>query len=198
MDKQPGMVRYSLTVHFQENGLLHELWQCAPNRVLVKCVARATGEMWRPSQESPESYLARYFDRQSLRILDPVEALPESPFERKPRGIDLLIEAKRQEENPVISARWKHMRAAILERDGYTCQHCGATNVALHIDHVKPRYLWPELTWNETNITTLCKPCHGEKTASDYRRCDPRTSTPERGRIRRKTDRIAMRTGTNA
>lgn len=194
MAEQMGRIRYSLTVHFQDNGLLSELWQCGTNKVLAKCAARATGVIWLPSQQTVERYLTDYFNNQGLRILDPVGALPESPFDRKPKGIDLAIEALRQEKNPAQSMRWQRMRASVLDRDGYTCQHCGASNTALHIDHVKPRYIWPDLTWEPSNITTLCKPCHLKKTAGDYRRWAPYSDQSTRNRYRRKADKTAKLT----
>jgi hypothetical protein len=181
-----GLVRYSLTVHFQENDLLHKLWQAAPNRVLVKCIARATGEAWLSSVESDDDYLIRYFERQALRIIDPVDALPETkvPVNKgKHVGIDPVKEAQRQLDSPLASMRWKTMRRTVLDRDKWTCRSCGYTGQDMQIDHVKPRHKWPELTWDMENIQTLCKPCHFAKTGGDYRQWKPEKKVRKRERL---------------
>lgn len=198
MPESMGLIRYSITIHFKDNGLLHDNWQCAPNRVLVRCVAKATGEPWRASQESDDDYLRRYFDRQSLRILDPTEDLPAHPTENYARGVDLAKEKEKQGKDPVQSQRWKLLRKSVLERDAYTCRHCGSTQGTLHIDHVKPRYIWPELTWEPSNIVTLCKPCHLKKTQGEYKRCPPRSNRAQKGGYRRRRDIEAKRIAGNA
>lgn len=60
-------------------------------------------------------------------------------------------------------------RNRILERDGYTCQLCGATagdpsaynsarNVRLHVDHIKPDS--QEGAADDDNLRTLCSDCN--------------------------------------
>lgn len=181
-----GLVRHSLTVHFQENDLLDRLWQTATNRVLVKCIARATGEHWYPSQESDNDYLIRYFQGQCLRIINPLDALPEVkvPVNKgKHVGIDPIKEERRQIETPVSSIRWRTMRKTVLDRDKWTCRSCGYTGQDMQIDHVKPRHKWPELTWDMDNIQTLCKPCHFAKTGGDYRQWKPEKKASKRERL---------------
>ncbi len=55
---------------------------------------------------------------------------------------------------------WKEMRHAVFERDDYTCQICGRRGGRLHPDHIKPKALYPELTFILDNIRTLCVECH--------------------------------------
>jgi 5-methylcytosine-specific restriction enzyme A len=73
-------------------------------------------------------------------------------------------------------ARWKRLRLKIFERDAYTCQmpSCGrleGNTANLVADH-KQRHLGdPSLFWSETNLQTLCKPCHDrDKQIEDRRR----------------------------
>jgi 5-methylcytosine-specific restriction protein A len=60
-------------------------------------------------------------------------------------------------------ARWRQLRLSIFKRDLYTCRKCprieGDTSL-LVCDHVKPHRGDARLFWDETNLQTLCKPCH--------------------------------------
>lgn len=63
------------------------------------------------------------------------------------------------------SLEYKSWRREVFERDGYTCQMCGAHSgngkaVELHADHIKPFALHPELRFALINGRTLCKTCH--------------------------------------
>jgi len=52
---------------------------------------------------------------------------------------------------------WRRIRKAILERDNYTCQRCGAKN-NLTVHHILP---YREFKNNEErNLVTLCRSCH--------------------------------------
>ena len=61
------------------------------------------------------------------------------------------------------TARWKVLRMAILERDGFACQHCGARG-RLEVDHIKPVRTDPELSFEPGNLQALCPGCHTKKT----------------------------------
>ena len=63
------------------------------------------------------------------------------------------------------TVQYKAWRAAVFERDDYTCQECGARSkagerVQLHADHIVPFAVAPELRLEITNGKTLCVPCH--------------------------------------
>lgn len=60
--------------------------------------------------------------------------------------------------------RWirPSLRAAIYERDGHACLHCGATE-NLSLDHIHPYSLGGEDTFD--NLQTLCRPCNSRKGA---------------------------------
>lgn len=59
------------------------------------------------------------------------------------------------------SQPYQAWRKAVMRRDNYTCQFCGDNRGGnLEADHIKPRYLYPELTFDLDNGRTLCKPCH--------------------------------------
>lgn len=51
-------------------------------------------------------------------------------------------------------------RAAVLERDGWTCQECGGKTGKLHVHHIKPWGPFPALRFSVSNGVSLCIPCH--------------------------------------
>lgn len=55
------------------------------------------------------------------------------------------------------------IRASVLERDGHTCQHCGATG-SLTMDHIHPWSRGGRDTMD--NLQTLCMPCNRAKGAT--------------------------------
>ena len=61
------------------------------------------------------------------------------------------------------SPQWKSKRGKILERDNYTCRHCGATNTALHVHHITYERIYHE---HPEDLITLCKTCHEKEHAS--------------------------------
>lgn len=63
---------------------------------------------------------------------------------------------------------WELIRKRILERDGYLCQMClseGLYTSASHVDHIVPKQKGG--TNAESNLQSLCKPCHARKTATE-------------------------------
>jgi 5-methylcytosine-specific restriction endonuclease McrA len=52
-------------------------------------------------------------------------------------------------------------RRAVLRRDGYACQYCGAVTLRPTLDHVVPRRLGGGATW--TNLVTACRACNQRK-----------------------------------
>jgi 5-methylcytosine-specific restriction endonuclease McrA len=60
------------------------------------------------------------------------------------------------------SFRWAMCRAAILERDGHRCRHCGARaqygGTWLEIDH--KRRVADGGSYRPWNLRALCKGCH--------------------------------------
>ena len=58
---------------------------------------------------------------------------------------------------------YKQWRKSVFKRDNYTCVLCGDKKGSnLEADHIKPRYSFPELTFELDNGRTLCHNCHIE------------------------------------
>jgi len=49
-------------------------------------------------------------------------------------------------------------RREVFRRDGYTCQYCGTRTGSLTLDHVIPKHLGGEHSWE--NLVTACSACN--------------------------------------
>lgn len=61
------------------------------------------------------------------------------------------------------AGHWQELVKQIYERDGYTCQRCGAPKTArrgLHAHHLAPWADAPALRFDHANLITLCRTCH--------------------------------------
>ena len=66
--------------------------------------------------------------------------------------------------------RWKAVRRAVFERDGWRCLMCGRPG-ALECDHVAPLQREPRQDpWDINGLQTLCRACHIEKTRRENTR----------------------------
>lgn len=59
--------------------------------------------------------------------------------------------------------RWQKKRLGILERDEFTCMHCGATDKTLHVHHTF--YGTGKEPWEAKDncLKTLCFSCHEDE-----------------------------------
>jgi 5-methylcytosine-specific restriction endonuclease McrA len=64
------------------------------------------------------------------------------------------------------SYEWRKLRMEVLIEQGRRCACCGATpqdGRCVHVDHIKPRRVFPELALEKTNLQVLCEDCnHGK------------------------------------
>jgi hypothetical protein len=68
------------------------------------------------------------------------------------------------------SREWKELRYEALLLHGAKCQCCGSSRAdgkRIHVDHVKPRSMYPELQWDIRNLQVLCEDCNLGKGAWD-------------------------------
>jgi len=55
----------------------------------------------------------------------------------------------------------KLSRKSVLARDNYHCQYCGGNTAKMTVDHVLPRRLGGEFTWE--NVVCACHSCNARK-----------------------------------
>ena len=65
------------------------------------------------------------------------------------------------------SNQYKLWRMAVLRRDNFTCQNCGAKGY-LEAHHIKSWAKYPELRLSVGNGIALCKLCHQQTESYKY------------------------------
>lgn len=60
--------------------------------------------------------------------------------------------------------RWQKVRLEILNRDGWSCKHCGDKDKNLQVHHLF--YVWGNDPWDypSWSLVTLCDECHKDET----------------------------------
>lgn len=119
--------------------------------------------------------LFQYF----LNILKEKEILAQSEFvEDKKFETEITIKekarilnnSKRKPKNDCfyLSNRWIDLKLKVRRMYRCGCMKCGKTNTEIHVDHIFPRSLHPELQYNIHNLQILCKDCNLEKSNKDF------------------------------
>ena len=68
------------------------------------------------------------------------------------------------------SKAWRDLRYKALKHYEATCMCCGASKESgdkIHVDHILPRSLFPELALDFNNIQILCECCNVAKSNTD-------------------------------
>lgn len=68
----------------------------------------------------------------------------------------------RERDRVKITLRYKEWRAAVFERDDYTCQKCGRRGITINAHHIESFSGNPELRTELNNGVALCTDCHNE------------------------------------
>lgn len=84
------------------------------------------------------------------------------------------IEKKKISQSFYESNAWRCLRYTALRKFKFTCLACGRRppQVILHVDHIKPRSLHPELELHFDNLQVLCEDCNlgkSNRSADDLR-----------------------------
>lgn len=88
------------------------------------------------------------------------KALSTKPAPQKVAGVDVTTTEF------LSTYEWRKVRMVALKKYGARCQCCGATpatGAVMHVDHIKPRKLFPALALDVDNLQVLCHECnHGK------------------------------------
>lgn len=81
------------------------------------------------------------------------------------------ITANKRDVDFYKDGRWRILRYEVLLERGRKCDACGRSKdkhgVVLHVDHIKPRHLFPHLELTKSNLQLLCEDCNIGKGAWD-------------------------------
>lgn len=118
------------------------------------------------SRKRRKKFSAKQFDRavkavQNRRCPAPVRIYVKKPSKEWQPGSPLPQE--RVEEDFYATQAWRELRYRILKRDGRRCACCGAhasDGISMHVDHIKPRSLYPDLALVASNLQVLCEDCN--------------------------------------
>ena len=83
---------------------------------------------------------------------------------------ELPIVKRSTQTNFYRTKAWRELRLSILLASDCSCKICGNTSekgAVLHVDHIKPRSLYPELALEESNLQVLCEDCNIAKSNND-------------------------------
>ena len=90
--------------------------------------------------------------------------------------LDIVTTKTFYSSNEWRTLRYETLRQAEMENrhnGGAACRLCGRTKwgdgASLHVDHIKPRFLYPELALSPSNLQVLCEDCNKGKS---WRFCD--------------------------
>ena len=110
--------------------------------------------------------------------------IPELRFPAKPETAKTRKKAKKKRRDRVkqspdssfyLSREWRALRYRVLRKFGARCQCCGKTaadGVRIHVDHIKPRSKYPDLSLAFENLQVLCDDCNigkSNKFTDDWR-----------------------------
>ena len=78
------------------------------------------------------------------------------------------LKTTKREKHPFYDSRaWLDMRYKALKLNGRVCLACRRSNVEMHVDHIKPRSIYPHLELTLSNLQVLCKDCNLGKSNVD-------------------------------
>jgi len=123
------------------------------------CIIIANETGWEvPSNERGRYKFMRRFKRERLNSIK--NKIKEN-YKKKAR--QKKVHPKATNKDFYKSDAWKALRYQALRNSEGTCQCCGAKardGIQLHVDHVKPRSLFPELALDLDNLQILCDDCN--------------------------------------
>lgn len=154
----------------------------------IRCGMSATSNAFRWSKKSA-SRRARHAPPASagyvVMTMERLKALPFRLAVLPPRlastnkATSWTTEGRASRHERGYGKEWDRLRKQILLRDGGLCLTClreGVTTAAYAVDHVIPKTKGG--TDDETNLASICRPCHSTKSAAEAKRGRKRVAGP--------------------
>lgn len=156
-------------------AMLKSIESVAPLNVSqINLMVEAFGDKWREkvrqTNRVPQKFWIEFLE------LGDAKGLIENEVSRL-----LLVKEKRKkakkppkkdnDKDFYIGNEWRRLRVKVLEKYGCKCMMCGRSpklhGVVIHVDHIKPKSLFPKLKLVESNLQILCEDCNVGK-SNDY------------------------------
>jgi hypothetical protein len=67
---------------------------------------------------------------------------------------------KKQYKEKLLDPRWQRRRLEIMNRDQFTCKHCGESSNTLNVHHKTYQFGRDPWDYPDSNFQTLCVDCH--------------------------------------
>lgn len=136
-------------------------------------------ESWGPPLVLPPKAQKR--EKQRVKRIEAMHRGHKRWLEKKKAGLAPVAKksSKRQsflakKEASIVfyeSREWREARYEAIKKHGRRCLVCGRTphdhGIAIHVDHIKPRSLFPELELCIDNLQVLCEDCNLGKSNRD-------------------------------
>jgi 5-methylcytosine-specific restriction endonuclease McrA len=128
--------------------------------IRCQCEHEGIKQPSRNDQEERFAVLARFATR--LGLVVPEKTMKEQRQVKHGRPEHKRV--KVYSENDVVFTEWRLARYEALRRSRGCCECCGATpktsGKPLHVDHIKPKSIYPELEYVVSNLQVLCADCN--------------------------------------
>ena len=145
-----------------EAGLEPNMEMNISDEDLINEIQRLADELGKTPTESDMDVLGTYgITTYYRRFGSWNEALDEAGLEKN------LVKSGSSDDFLTSTERYA-WRKAVYQRDSYTCQDCGRTDVQLNAHHINHRADNPDLETMVWNGVTLCQACHAERHADDH------------------------------
>lgn len=132
----------------------------------------ANGDSYMMNPDNPNPFKGKRHTEETRQIMSEKASVPKPWLRGKRNGMygatgennpNYKDGSSPERQRLYAMGKGKAFLRAILKRDGYTCQRCGAAHEggrSLHVHHIKPWAGNESLRFDQTNVIVLCKPCH--------------------------------------
>lgn len=154
--------------------------------LLFRVAAKHLGATWDSGKASGYALLERLYDStpEAQSPLKVSQANTRNGMSYLPRTRKAKVSTPDVVSDEFLSSyAWRRLRMEILIEQGRRCQCCGATpsdGAVMHVDHIKPRRLFPELALEKSNLQVLCGECNHGKGNWDQTNWREAPPAPER------------------
>lgn len=106
-----------------------------------------------------------------IKKLERIIYFQEKYLTQLPKKIKNEIQAPKKTDF-YYTREWRELRYQALKKYGRTCMLCGESRTVIHVDHIKPRSKFPNLSLDINNLQILCENCNigkSNKDSTDWR-----------------------------